>query len=343
MSKELTPITREEKILHAIATDAAIPITPVTRKEKLVAAMADGGNVDFVPATREEYFLDQVLRIKQPHALVEFISYYGQVMLSTVYTIYDTINAPVGPSRTGYVFERWDKDQETIWGEIRNGEEHVIVRPIYVTSGKEVTYTVQYSGVGLESYTRKELESNNIVVEAPDVEGLKFAGWRFEDGTQLSTQTRYLFKSSGNITLVAEYVSGDTDVVQKPVIAMTGASAKIEDGKNKLTYISTKSVPEGYEVLEYGLIFSANSKYGEDDWRETFEIEGDNVSKVIDTGSELTGIYSRTWSINEANRDLILYGRGYMLVKDAQANTYPVYSDNRFAYSFNNLVENRCY
>ena len=57
--KNLTPITREEKYLHAIATGEAADITPVTGEEHFLAAIASGETPNREPKTRKEYFLNE--------------------------------------------------------------------------------------------------------------------------------------------------------------------------------------------------------------------------------------------------------------------------------------------
>ena len=59
--KDLTPVTREEKILHAIATGEEVPFTPVTREEKFLVALSKGEAADIAPATRKEYFLNEII------------------------------------------------------------------------------------------------------------------------------------------------------------------------------------------------------------------------------------------------------------------------------------------
>ena len=59
--KDLTPVTREEKILDAIAEGEPVEFTPVTREEKFLVAIANGTEIDLTPATRKEYFLSKIL------------------------------------------------------------------------------------------------------------------------------------------------------------------------------------------------------------------------------------------------------------------------------------------
>ena len=57
--KNLTPVTREEKLLHAIAIQEPADITPVTGEEKFLAALASGEAPNKEPKTRKEYFLNE--------------------------------------------------------------------------------------------------------------------------------------------------------------------------------------------------------------------------------------------------------------------------------------------
>lgn len=55
--QNMTPVTREEKYLFAIATHGEVDITPVTTEEKLLDAYLKGEEIAVNPKTRKEYFV----------------------------------------------------------------------------------------------------------------------------------------------------------------------------------------------------------------------------------------------------------------------------------------------
>lgn len=63
--KNLTPVTREEKYLYAIATHGEIDITPTNTKEELLDAILHDVKIEINPKTREEYFLNEIVNSEQ--------------------------------------------------------------------------------------------------------------------------------------------------------------------------------------------------------------------------------------------------------------------------------------
>ena len=55
--QNMTPVTREEKYLFAIATHGEVDITPVTTEEKLLDAYLKDEPMIVNPKTRKEYFV----------------------------------------------------------------------------------------------------------------------------------------------------------------------------------------------------------------------------------------------------------------------------------------------
>ncbi len=60
--KNLTPVTRLEKYLHAIATGESINLTPTNDEEKLLDAImrGNGESIHINPKTRDSYFLAKI-------------------------------------------------------------------------------------------------------------------------------------------------------------------------------------------------------------------------------------------------------------------------------------------
>lgn len=60
--KKITPVTRLEKYLHAIATEEVIDLTPANEEEKLLDAImrGEGESIEINPKTRAAYFLAKI-------------------------------------------------------------------------------------------------------------------------------------------------------------------------------------------------------------------------------------------------------------------------------------------
>ncbi len=58
--KNLTPVTREEKYLYAIANGETVDLTPTNAEEKLLDAIIYKEKISVNPKTRKEWFLAKI-------------------------------------------------------------------------------------------------------------------------------------------------------------------------------------------------------------------------------------------------------------------------------------------
>ena len=270
-------------------------------------------------------------------AFVEFTSYYDQVLSAETYSMEDSIEFPAGPSRKGYTFTGWDHTEETIHSAIQAGETHITVKPTYEKSGNMVLINVSYLNVEHEVDTYEAPEGELIRLEAPEIPDHQFACWKGADGTMLSTEPVFQIMTVGDADIYAEYVPEGTEGLESlPLIAMTGASASVVDGKNKISFLAVRSVPEGFTVVEHGILRSTDSLYGEADAARTMVIGASNVKKNPSTTFDNNGSYSVNITVGSKTTTKV-YARGYLVVKDAEGNQTTVYSENILGYTFEEL------
>lgn len=341
MHERINPCNQTGKILDAIATEIDSPITPVTREEKILVAIADKSNIDFTPATRKEYFLNEVLRNEQPHAQVDFLSFYNQVIASVVYTIYDTIVFPRPWIQRGYLFIGWNMDEDAIKAAMQNGDEHISVKPVYEYNAEEtVAVTIKYEN-GLHEDEERLLPYNNIAnLEATEIPGYRFECWKDSDGYTLSAKESYAVKLQTPKELTAIYVDENSPVTEKrPITAMVDAAADIIDGESTQIYLSTASIPDGYAPVKHGIVRSVLAFVPSDNLSEQLVIGGENVKIHQANTSDYDNTFELTLTrSSESGKASKVYARAFVIVeKDGEQET--IYSDNIFAYSYNDLIE----
>ena len=270
-------------------------------------------------------------------AFVEFISFYDQVMLAETYSANDTISFPDGPSRTGYFFVSWQYTEEQIQEMIRNGVKHIAVKPVYEKSGNNITLTVVYSNQihAEEEYIANE--GTSVKVTAKDVQGYEFSCWRDADGYLLSTSKSFYLLTTDGAVITAEFVpEAQEPFEQKPVIALSGVYGITTDGKNKIVFIVNRDVPQGYMVVEHGIIRSTDTMYGLEGATERMTLEGANIKKHQSIDNSLNSHYVLTLNVG-ASVNTVVYARGYLVVEDGSGSRTTLYSDKIYAVSFNDL------
>ena len=144
------------------------------------------------------------------------------------------------------------------------------------------------------------------------------------------------------VALTAEYVDAGTQVDRTPVISLTEISASQQGQKYAVSFTATRSVPEGYTVVEQGILASTDSRYGESDALDAMKLDSDGarpagtqILKVANT--DLTGVTVLNGTTKYADR--VIYGRAYMILHDDVANKVKhVYSNAILFGSYNSLT-----
>ena len=258
-------------------------------------------------------------------AMVEFVSAYNQVISGKIYSSTDTIIFPDGPSKMGYTFKNWSLTQDEIQTKIKDGETHITVTPVYEQdTSKTYTVTVYVDGVQDNTQTATGiLAGTTKTVKAPTVDGRVFLYWTDADGNILGYDPSYFMQVNKDIVVKAVY--GEAAVEAKPVIAMTNVFTTSTGGKNKISFTVTRDIPEGYTLVEHGVLYN---KLGTIDnpSEETFVLGGTGVSKYTSTATKLSGIV--TLNVNMTGvEDTKVVARGYMIVKNSEGKDEIYYSD----------------
>lgn len=273
------------------------------------------------------------------YALVEFISDYDQIIgADTWYTDEESHTLPTGPSKLGYAFEGWKLSGtntaatvESIKAAIAdNTAHHLVLKPLYTAVDTTYTVTVKYVGAGNKADdTHKVQQGKDLTVTAPTIEGKNFLCWALDEtGTNVvSTSTGYTMQVAADTTLYAVY--GEAEAEVKPSIAITSKFRTKVNGVHKVCFAATRSVPEGYKVVEQGILY-ANTE-------TTMELNGAGVYRYTGGSIANTGTLTMSIKVGAGNDDMTVYARGYMIVEDPATQNREIYYSTTEQATYNSL------
>lgn len=281
-------------------------------------------------------------------ALVEFVSYYGQVIRAATWNSKDNASdkaLPAAPSKLGGTFKYWSLDRtneakpENILAAIDASKTRVTVVPVYEKITTTYKVTIQYpddSGKENVVYDNQKL-GDTLTVTADSIDGKAFAYWSSdaEGAVKLSYSQSYFLIVSKNETLYPIYSTGAVE--EQPVAAITNVFRNTVDGKNKLSFEVTRSIPAKYELVEQGVIYSVTDTYASNE--AAMVIGAGSVYKFVSSDTSNNGVFIANMNVTD-HEDSTLYVKGYAIVKNTETgNTETIYTDMA-AKSYNDLSQN---
>ncbi|NLO46344.1 MAG: hypothetical protein GX107_07625 [Clostridiales bacterium] len=167
------------------------------------------------------------------------------------------------------------------------------------------------------------------IADKPE-DGKKFSHWVDENGSIVSYSEVYSFVSASDLELHAVYADLEDAIVQVPSIITNSASQNhitVVNGAYSLSYSGSILIPEGYEIVEFGLLLT-NQADGVTS--ENFiiggSINGVGVQKLV--GSTITETGQIKMSVNRVAPDSVRTGRFYLTYTDGDGNTFTLYSES---------------
>lgn len=275
-------------------------------------------------------------RARQNQATVVFISHSDQIISSKAYTTNDTIQFPVPPIKMGCTFTGWSMTEAEIRAAMANNSGIIQVRALYTEPSIACKVTVIYpDGIGNEVVNA--VVGKAINVTAKDIEGKTFSYWTDNDGNVLGYTKTLKLAPSGDMTVKAVY--GENAEV-KPVISMTAIDASAGDGYWVISFTATRAVPEGYELVKQGILYSLDNRCVGDAGKDYLKLTADGtvpegVYDYIGRDTALNGVTRFNGKVGTA--DTTLYGRGYMILKNSAGEVMYVYADTILSGSYNSL------
>lgn len=275
-------------------------------------------------------------KARQNQATVVFISHSDQIISSKAYTTNDTIQFPVPPIKMGCTFTGWSMTEAEIRAAMANNSGIIQVRARYTEPSIACKVTVVYpEGVG--NKVVNAVVGKAINVTAKDIEGKTFSYWTDNDGSILGYTKTLKLAPSGDMTVKAVY--GENAEV-KPVISMTAIDANAGNGYYVISFTATRAVPEGYELVKQGILYSLDSRCAGDAGKDYLKLTADGtvpegVKESVGNNNDLNGVTRFNGKVKTA--ETILYGRGYMILKNSAGEVLYVYADTILSGSYNSL------
>lgn len=275
-------------------------------------------------------------KARQNQATVVFISHSDQIISSKAYTTNDTIQFPVPPIKMGCTFTGWSMTEAEIRAAMANNSGIIQVRALYTEPSIACKVTVVYPD-GIGNDVVNAVVGKAINVTAKDIEGKTFSYWTDNDGNVLGYTKTLKLAPSGDMTVKAVY---DEAAEVKPVISMTAIDASAGDGYWVISFTATRAVPEGYELVKQGILYSIDSRCAGDAGKDYLKLTADGtvpegVYEFIGSSGELNGVTRFNGGVRTA--DTTLYGRGYMILKNSAGEVMYVYADTILSGSYNSL------
>ena len=275
-------------------------------------------------------------KARQNQATVVFISHSDQIISSKAYTTNDTIQFPVPPIKMGCTFTGWSMTEAEIRAAMANNSGIIQVRALYTEPSIACKVTVIYPD-GIGNDVVNAVVGKAVNVTAKEIEGKTFSYWTDNDGNVLGYTKTLKLAPSGDMTVKAVY---DEAAEVKPVISMTAIDASAGDGYWVISFTATRAVPEGYELVKQGILYSIDSRCAGDAGKDYLKLTADGtvpegVYEFIGSSGELNGVTRFNGGVRTA--DTTLYGRGYMILKNSAGEVMYVYADTILSGSYNSL------
>ena len=108
---------------------------------------------------------------------------------------------------------------------------------------------------------------------------------------------------------------------EQPVITMAGTKIFEEDGIRKMSFTSSRSVPDDCQLLELGFLYTTDGTQSKE---ETMVLKNVKLSKYQGTFTSPEGIYTLT--LRNARPGVRCYCRAYLIYQDRDGNQQIAYS-----------------
>ena len=278
-------------------------------------------------------------KARQNQATVVFVSHSDQIISSKAYTTNETLQFPVPPIKMGCTFTGWSMTEDQIHAAMASNGGIIEVRALYTEPSMACKVTVVYPE-GVDNEDVDAVVGKAIDVTAKDIDGKTFSYWTDNDGNILGYTKTLKLAPSGDMTVKAIYSDGATEA--QPVISISEVSAtKVNEGY-AVTFMATRAIPEGYQVVEQGILWSRDAACGEDGAATYMQFDSNGklptgVNAYIGNSLELNGV--TRLDISTKYSDRTFYGRGYMILKSDAGELLYIYTDTIASGSYDSLTK----
>ena len=302
---------------------------------------------------------------------IEFRNYSGLFInsgqVSSEADLTSLINSTLVPSMIGYTFQYWSIDYtkivtfEAIKTAAGGSKKTVVLRPIYNVTKQEgdepqptpkvsVGIYASYGGRSYELSRFNEQVGASRYITAPKYEDKEFSYWLDESNYIIGYTERYAI-SIVDTNKVYNYIAVYNEPVtnKEPIITLNGYAPVIDGLSHKIAFSVTRSIPDDYELLEQGIIYSTSSSLSSLSPEELAEkmqfiqdpdTKGWSLDSVLktyvgaskDKVNVLTVKFDRTGKENNP-----IYLRGYIIVKYKNKEDIDILYTNYEKLTYNEL------
>ena len=223
------------------------------------------------------------------------------------------VSVPAHKNYTGYKFVGWAVDP--------NGEVKYTLESGTITINEATTFYAKYEVTGDFSLTvNGDIDANTykygqlVTVKAEPKNGDKFfSGWYIGD-TLVSYDLEYMFYITDDTSLTAKY-EGDAEVVKKPILNATMSGKTYDETRPMVTITVTWAVPEGYTIMQGGLIRAYSKTAMSKDDITLEKVNDDSIVRNTSTRTDENNTYAYTlkWA---ANSQYDVYAVGYIIYRN---------------------------
>lgn len=167
---------------------------------------------------------------------------------------------------------------------------------------------------------------DKVTVTADEMkDGKYFSGWYIGDMI-VSDRLGYTFYITGDTVLETRY-EGDEPLVRQPIAAMTVSDRQtLEDGRQSVTFYVSWTLPEGYEMVEAGVILTPSEAKKDVLTLPISEADKNTIFKYSSILTGDTGTYAYTQNLKGNARSWNVYAVGYVIYRDTAGNTVTLYT-----------------
>lgn len=167
----------------------------------------------------------------------------------------------------------------------------------------------------------KGLYGELYTIQAPAAqEGSKFVGWTV-DGKTVSTKESYTFAITGTADYVPAYVEEEEEVAEKAAAHVTSTiGTKRVDGKVDAKFVAQLTVPQGYKMLEVGLLWALT------EGGELCTAQGPTTEAKKTSVSQVNCNYQYSVTINAMPKGRFVRAAAYAKLQSPDGSVIWVYS-----------------
>lgn len=188
---------------------------------------------------------------------VTFADKDGTILVANYFGEGESADKPttIGLKSAGYTFTGWDTDE---WENVKAGDITLVTAQY---DKKDATYSVSVKDGAIVPMQASYDYDDFVTVFADKSkipQGKYLAGWKM-NGQLVTEEETYSFYVGANCDL--EPVYKDSEVTATPVCAIVDVDSSIIN--NRVSVLISRNVPEGYTLIESGLLHADSSFTGE--------------------------------------------------------------------------------